>query len=61
MRVIKLDDQHGYLRNPEAGDLSPGDLVSLGITHPCTTFDQWRVIPVADDHDRVIDAVRTFF
>ncbi len=67
LRVIKLDDQHAYLRiprdpgDPEPGGLAPGDLVSLGITHPCTTFDQWRVIPVVDDHDDVVDAVHTFF
>jgi D-serine deaminase-like pyridoxal phosphate-dependent protein len=61
MRVVRLDDQHGYLRVPEPGLLSPGDLVSLGITHPCTSFDKWRVIPVVDDDDRVVDAVHTFF
>lgn len=61
MRVVRLDDQHGYLRMPEPGDLAPGDLVSLGITHPCTSFDKWRVIPVVDDDDRVVDAVHTFF
>jgi D-serine deaminase-like pyridoxal phosphate-dependent protein len=61
MRVVRLDDQHGYVRVPEAGVLSPGDLVSLGITHPCTSFDKWRVIPVVDEDDRVVDAVHTFF
>jgi D-serine deaminase-like pyridoxal phosphate-dependent protein len=61
MRVVRLDDQHGYVRVPEAGGLSPGDLVSLGITHPCTSFDKWRVIPVVDEDDRVVDAVHTFF
>ena len=43
------------------GPLAPGDLVSLGSTHPCTTMDKWPVIPVVDDDDRVIDAVHTFF
>jgi D-serine dehydratase len=33
----------------------------MGITHPCTSFDKWRVIPVVDDDDRVVDAVHTFF
>jgi D-serine deaminase-like pyridoxal phosphate-dependent protein len=42
-------------------DLHPGDLVALGITHPCTTFEKWRVILVVDDDERVIDAVHTFF
>ena len=38
-----------------------GDLVGFGISHPCTAFDKWRVIPVVDDELRVTGAVRTFF
>jgi D-serine deaminase-like pyridoxal phosphate-dependent protein len=59
--VTRLDDQHAYLRVPDGCALAPGDLVCLGISHPCTTFDKWRVIPVADDGYRVVDAVHTFF
>ncbi len=61
MRISALDDQHGYLRVPADATLAPGDLVCLGISHPCTNFDKWRVIPVVDDGYRVIDAVHTFF
>jgi D-serine deaminase-like pyridoxal phosphate-dependent protein len=61
MHISALDDQHGYLRVPEDATLAPGDLVCLGISHPCTNFDKWRVIPVVDDDYRVIDAVHTFF
>jgi len=59
--VSSLDDQHAYVRLPAGTDLAPGDLVCLGVSHPCTTFDKWRVIPVVDDGYRVIDAVHTFF
>jgi D-serine deaminase-like pyridoxal phosphate-dependent protein len=59
LRLISLDDQHGYLSI--SGPLAPGDRVSLGSTHPCTTMDKWQTIPVVDDDDRVIDAVHTFF
>jgi D-serine deaminase-like pyridoxal phosphate-dependent protein len=59
--VSALDDQHAYVRLPAGTDLAPGDLVCLGVSHPCTTFDKWRVIPVVDDGYRVIDAVHTFF
>jgi D-serine deaminase-like pyridoxal phosphate-dependent protein len=59
--VTGLNDQHAYLRlDPDSG-LAPGDLVCLGISHPCTTLDKWRVIPVLDEQDRVIDVVHTFF
>ena len=41
--------------------LAPGDLVCLGISHPCTTLDKWRVIPVVSDDGRVTDTVHAFF
>ena len=61
-KLTALNDQHAYLRFPEAG-LGPavGDLIGLGISHPCTTFDKWRWLPVVDDRYEVIDAVTTRF
>jgi D-serine deaminase-like pyridoxal phosphate-dependent protein len=56
--VDKVNDQHGYLRG---ADVSPGELVRLGISHPCTAFDKWRVIPVVDDTYRVVDLLHTYF
>ena len=61
LTVTRLDDQHAYLSVPAGLQLEPGDLIGFGISHPCTTFDKWRVIPVVDDDYRVIDAVHTFF
>ena len=61
MTVTALNDQHAYLDVPGDCGLRPGDLVCLGISHPCTTFDKWRVIPVVDDAGHVTDAVHTFF
>ena len=60
-QVTELNDQHAYLRLDPGTALAPGDLVCLGISHPCTTLDKWRLIAVLDDDDRVIDAVHTFF
>jgi D-serine dehydratase len=58
--TTELNDQHAFLRG--GGDpLEVGDLVGFGISHPCTAFDKWRVIPVVDDELRVTGAVRTFF
>ena len=59
--VTGLNDQHAYLRLDLGTALAPGDLVCLGISHPCTTLDKWRVIPVLDEQDRIIDVVHTFF
>ena len=59
--VTALNDQHAYLRLAGPAALAPGDLVCLGISHPCTTLDKWRVIPVVSDDGRIIDAVHAFF
>ena len=59
--MTELNDQHAYLRLDEGAALAPGDLVGLGVSHPCTTFDKWRVIPVVNDEDRVTDIVHAFF
>ncbi len=61
MRAVRLDDQHCYLQLPEGTELEPGEVVCFGVSHPCTTFDKWRVIPVVDDDYRVVDAIHTFF
>ena len=59
--VTELNDQHAYLRLDEGTALDPGDLVCLGISHPCTTLDKWRVIPVVSDDWHVTDTVHAFF
>ena len=63
--LTALNDQHAYLRYPEgeSGESGPavGDLIGLGISHPCTTFDKWRWLPVIDAQYGVIDAVTTRF
>jgi D-serine dehydratase len=58
LRVARMDDQHAYL---EGGDVSVGDLVVFGISHPCTAFDKWSLLPLVDDEDVVVGAVRTCF
>jgi len=60
-KISAMNDQHAYLRIPDDADLEVGDLVGSGISHPCTTFDKWRlVLTVADDY-RITGAIRTFF
>jgi D-serine dehydratase len=59
--ITELNDQHAYLRLDAEADLRPGDLVGLGISHPCTTLDKWRVLMVLNDDDLVINAVHAFF
>jgi D-serine deaminase-like pyridoxal phosphate-dependent protein len=61
LAVVTLNDQHAWLDVAPDDPLAVGDLVGCGISHPCTTLDKWRLIPVVDDGYRVIDAVHTFF
>jgi D-serine dehydratase len=60
MRITQLNDQHAYL-NGGVAQLSVGDRICCGISHPCTAFDKWRVIPVVDDSYNVQDWYRTYF
>lgn len=59
--VTGLNDQHCHVAVPADSPLQVGDLVSLGISHPCTTFDKWQVLCVVDDDYTVVDAIKTFF
>lgn len=61
LTVTAINDQHAFLRVPADARLRPGDVVRLGISHPCTAFDKWRVLLVLDDDERVVGAVRTLF
>jgi D-serine deaminase-like pyridoxal phosphate-dependent protein len=59
-RVTSLADQHAFMSvSPEAG-IDVGDWVGFGLSHPCTVFDKWPLIPVVDG-DEVVDLIRTFF
>jgi len=65
--ITALNDQHAFLRLPAGGaeDVPVGSIVRLGLSHPCTAFDKWRLIPVIDDADaaqpRIVDLIHTFF
>jgi len=59
--VLALNDQHAYLRVPEDSPLAVGDMVAFGISHPCLTFDKWRLIHRVDDDYNVLGAFRTYF
>ena len=60
-RIVGLNDQHAYLDLPEASDLRVGDMVGCGISHPCTTFDRWRMLSLVDEAYNVVGAVHTEF
>jgi len=57
--VSALNDQHAFLRLGEQR-VEVGEWVRSGLSHPCTVFDKWQLLPVVDG-TRVVDLVRTFF
>jgi D-serine dehydratase len=63
-KISALNDQHAYLRWDAADEAAApvvGERVGLGVSHPCTTFDKWRWMPVVEDDYRITDAVTTCF
>jgi D-serine dehydratase len=61
VRVVAVNDQHAYLELPESVRLDAGDLVGFGISHPCTTFDKWRAIPIVEADGTVVEIAETCF
>jgi D-serine deaminase-like pyridoxal phosphate-dependent protein len=67
--VTALNDQHGFLRlaaeQVSVDALPVGTVLRLGLSHPCTALDKWRLIPVIDDADAadptVVNLVATYF
>lgn len=65
--ITSVNDQHSFLTfNPDTTTVRPGDIVRLGLSHPCTAFDKWTVIPVLADStpggdQTVVDLIHTFF
>jgi len=62
--ITAVNDQHSFLSFDPATTVRPGDVVRLGLSHPCTAFDKWTLIPVLADTDgdqTVVDLIHTFF
>lgn len=59
--VTKLMDQHAYMQIRSGDAIRVGDMIGFDISHPCCTFDKWRVIPIVNKNYDVIDMVETFF
>ncbi|WP_405635440.1 amino acid deaminase [Streptomyces sp. NBC_00056] len=59
--VTGLSDQHGWVRTDRGEDLAVGDWLGMGLSHPCTSFDKWQLIPLVEADGTVVDYVRTFF
>lgn len=68
--ITSVNDQHSFMTfDPDTTSVQPGDVIRLGLSHPCTAFDKWTVIPVLTDsasaestgNQTVVDLIHTFF
>ncbi|WP_314612320.1 alanine racemase [Streptomyces stackebrandtii] len=59
--VTGLSDQHAWLRTAPEADVEVGDWVGMGLSHPCTSFDKWQLIPLVEADGTVVDYIRTYF
>jgi D-serine deaminase-like pyridoxal phosphate-dependent protein len=64
-RVTSLADQHCFVEVPAESTLGIGDVVRLGISHPCTAFQLWRLLPEVHDagaaDPQVVGFIETVF
>lgn len=61
LEVVAVNDQHAHIAVPPGADIAVGDMLALGVSHPCTTFDKWRLILLVNEAYEVTSAVETFF
>ncbi|MFF3552905.1 amino acid deaminase [Streptomyces tsukubensis] len=61
IEISGLSDQHGWVRTAPDAELEVGDWIGMGLSHPCTSFDKWQLIPVVEADGTVTDFIRTFF
>jgi D-serine dehydratase len=59
--MTKIMDQHAYLQVTAGDDILVGDMIAFDISHPCLTFDKWRVLQVVNEKYEVVDVVQTYF
>jgi D-serine deaminase-like pyridoxal phosphate-dependent protein len=65
--ITSVNDQHSFMTfDANTTSVRPGDVVRLGLSHPCTAFDKWTIIPVLADTEAngdqtVVDLIHTFF
>jgi D-serine deaminase-like pyridoxal phosphate-dependent protein len=60
-QMAAVSDQHAHMTVPPGHGAEVGDLIALGPSHPCTTFDKWRVVHLVDDDYNLLEAIPTYF
>ncbi|WFU05661.1 alanine racemase (plasmid) [Rhizobium sp. CB3171] len=59
--VLRLNDQHAFVAPADGSDVSVGDVVECGISHPCTCLDRHAILYGLDPDHSVTAAYLTSF
>ncbi|WP_434701798.1 amino acid deaminase [Pseudomonas sp. D1-36] len=60
-KVTAVMDQHAFMTVAPGVELRVGDIIAFGTSHPCLTFDKWRVGCLVDEGLRVVESMETCF
>jgi D-serine dehydratase len=60
-KVTAVMDQHAFMTVAPGVELRVGDVIAFGTSHPCLTFDKWRVGCLVDEQLRVVESMETCF
>jgi D-serine deaminase-like pyridoxal phosphate-dependent protein len=60
-QVTAIMDQHAFMQVAPGCELKVGDIVALGTSHPCLTFDKWRTGCLVDNQLQVLEQLETCF
>ncbi|SEM48364.1 D-serine deaminase, pyridoxal phosphate-dependent [Pseudomonas sp. ok272] len=60
-KVTAVMDQHAFMTVAPGVQLRVGDIIAFGASHPCLTFDKWRVGLLVDEQLQVIENMDSFF
>ena len=59
--VTAIMDQHAFMVVAPGTALAIGDIIALGTSHPCLTFDKWRQGCIVDEGLQVVETFATYF
>ncbi|WP_263798082.1 amino acid deaminase [Klebsiella oxytoca] len=58
---VGIMDQHCMLRLAPGSDVQVGDILVFGTSHPCLTFDKWKILLLVDEQYNVLEELDTLF
>jgi D-serine dehydratase len=60
-QTVKVMDQHAFWRYDSSVQPQIADILLLGTSHPCLTFDKWRTLWLVDHDYNLLQELETFF